>query len=102
MNLLGKIFTFIILVMRILFMGMAIMVYATHKNWRDIAQATSNQLQQRTAEYDRLKSEYNRLDDQLTAELESAQQQVRKLESERVALVETNTTIQSELDQLRQ
>jgi peptidoglycan hydrolase CwlO-like protein len=102
MNLLGKIFTFVILVMSILFMGMAIMVYATHKNWRDIAQTTSNQLQQRTTEYDQLKSEYNRLENELTAEFESAQQQVRKLESERGSLVERNTTIQSELDQLRQ
>ena len=34
MNLLGKIFVALILVMSIFFMAMALMVYATHKNWR--------------------------------------------------------------------
>ena len=36
MNLIGKIFTVLIFVMSIVFMTMAIMVYATHKNWRDV------------------------------------------------------------------
>ena len=36
MNLIGKIFTVLIFVMSIFFMTMAIMVYATHKNWRDV------------------------------------------------------------------
>jgi F0F1-type ATP synthase membrane subunit b/b' len=36
MNLIGKIFTVLIFVMSIFFMTMAIMVYSTHKNWRDI------------------------------------------------------------------
>jgi uncharacterized phage infection (PIP) family protein YhgE len=38
---------------------------------------------------------------QLKAEMEAAQQDVRKLESERVALVNQNATIQKEVDQLR-
>jgi len=36
MNLIGKIFTVLILVMSIVFMTTAMMVYATHKNWRDV------------------------------------------------------------------
>jgi hypothetical protein len=35
MTLLGKIFTVLILVMSVLFMGFAIMVFATHMNWRE-------------------------------------------------------------------
>lgn len=36
MNLVGKIFTVLILVMSLVFMSFAVAVYATHKNWREI------------------------------------------------------------------
>jgi DNA polymerase III alpha subunit (gram-positive type) len=45
MNLIGKIFTVLIFVMSIFFMTMAIMVYSTHKNWRDEAKKLEKQLQ---------------------------------------------------------
>jgi hypothetical protein len=35
MNLIGKIFTVLILVMSVMFMAFATMVFATHKNWKD-------------------------------------------------------------------
>jgi septal ring factor EnvC (AmiA/AmiB activator) len=44
MNLVGKIFTVLILVLSILFMGFAMMVYATHRNWRDEAKSLQGQL----------------------------------------------------------
>ena len=34
MNLVGKIFVTLILVMSLVFMTLALMVYATHKNWK--------------------------------------------------------------------
>lgn len=37
MTLLGKIFTMLILIMSIMFMGFSVVVYATHKNWKVIA-----------------------------------------------------------------
>lgn len=37
MTLLGKIFTVLIFIMSILFMGFSVMVYATHKNWKIVA-----------------------------------------------------------------
>ena len=40
MNLVGKIFTMLILVMSILFMAFAVAVYHTHRNWRDLAKKT--------------------------------------------------------------
>jgi hypothetical protein len=49
-----------------------------------------------------LQSKYNQLETQLTVEKDSAEQQVRKLEAERVALVDRNASIQTELDQLKQ
>ena len=40
MTLLGKIFTGLIFVMSVLFLGLAISVYATHVNWRKLADNT--------------------------------------------------------------
>ena len=37
MNLLGKIFTVLIFVMSIVFMSLSLMVFATHKNWKQAA-----------------------------------------------------------------
>lgn len=105
MNWLGKVFVVLILIMSIVFMVLAMMVYATHKNWKDVIEGP-NGLQKRltdaTTENEQLKAQYLRRDEVLKAEVEAVQQQVRKLETERVGLVERNTAIQAELDQKRQ
>ncbi len=44
MTLVGKIFTMLILVMSIVFMSFSMMVFATHKNWKDQAGKLSGQL----------------------------------------------------------
>ena len=36
MNWLGKVFVVLILIMSLVFMGLAMAVYATHKNWKEI------------------------------------------------------------------
>lgn len=104
MNLLGKIFVVLIVVMSLVFMTLALAVYATHKNWKDIVEGPSGlrtQLNTAKAELDQKVTDYNRLESQLKGEVESSQQQVRKLESERVALVDRNAAVQAELDQLK-
>jgi uncharacterized protein YlxW (UPF0749 family) len=35
MNLVGKIFVFLIFSMSVVFMSFAVMIYATHTNWKD-------------------------------------------------------------------
>jgi hypothetical protein len=60
MNLVGKIFTVLILVMSILFMGFAMMVYATHRNWRDEATATQDELRRIQSENQELQTELER------------------------------------------
>ncbi len=57
MNLVGKIFTVLILVMSILFMGFAMMVYATHRNWREEASTAQSDLSRIRSENDRLQEE---------------------------------------------
>lgn len=104
MNLLGKIFVVLIAVMSIVFMTLALAVYATHKNWKEVVEGSNGlkaQLSASQAELTRKVSDYNRLESQLKGEVESAQQQVRKLESERVALVDRNAIVLTELEQLR-
>lgn len=44
MTLLGKIFTGLIVMMSVLFLGLAISVYATHVNWRTLASSKDQQL----------------------------------------------------------
>jgi len=102
MNLLGKVFVVLILVLSVVFMALAMAMYATHKNWRVEAENLQNQVREAQTEYDQLKTQYNRRESELTNELEASVQQVRKLETERVALVDRNAGIQSELDQLKQ
>jgi multidrug efflux pump subunit AcrA (membrane-fusion protein) len=57
MNLVGKIFTVLILVMSIMFMAFAMMVYATHRNWQQAAKTAQSQLTQIRSENQRLNSE---------------------------------------------
>ena len=106
MNWLGKVFVVLILLMSIVFMSLAMMVYATHKNWRDVIENPTTGLDVRLknaqAENSQLKSELLRRTEELQAETEAEKQQVRKLETERVGLVERNAAIQAELDQKRQ
>jgi chromosome segregation ATPase len=43
MNLVGKIFVVLILVMSLVFMGFAVAVYATHKNWKETVDRPENE-----------------------------------------------------------
>lgn len=104
MNFLGKIFVVLILIMSIVFMSLAMVVYATHKNWKEVVEGPNglrNQLQTLTQEKERLTLAHNRRVEELDALKTSAEQQVSKLETERVALLDRNSQIQTELDQLK-
>lgn len=104
MNLLGKIFIVAIMIMSVVFMTLALMVYATHKNWKEVVDGSNGlrtQLQTAQTQLEQLKTDYNRLEAQLKGEVESAQQQVRKLETERSSLTERNAAVLAELEQLR-
>jgi myosin heavy subunit len=84
MNLVGKIFTVLILVMSILFMGFAMMVYATHRNWRDEAQAAQADLTQIRTQNQQLQTELE--EKQVTLAHERA--------ARRMALARTETQVQ--------
>lgn len=87
MNLVGKIFTLLIMVMSIVFTSFSVMVYATHKNWRNEALAQKRNL-----------DEANKKIDQLADELDN-----RKLEYDaEVALLKKQTTTAQTEYQMRQ
>jgi len=102
MNTLGKWLTVFIAFAAFFMMCVAMMVYSTHKNWKTEADKLQTQLTAARAENDQLQNKFNSLDSQLKAEVEASQQDVRKLESERVQLLAQNTTIQKQLDDLLQ
>ena len=104
MNFLGKVFVVLIMIMSIIFMSLAMVVYATHKNWKDLVtgpnglQAQLTQLQQTNTQ---LIDQHNREVEDLRAAVTAELQQVAKLETERDSLVDRNGQIQTELDQLK-
>jgi len=102
MNLLGKFFIVSIAVSAIFMMAISMAVYTNHHNWRAEAEKLNTQLSEAKNKNEQLASSYRSLESQLSAEIEASQQEVRKLESERVELIAQNTTKQTDLDQLRQ
>ena len=42
MNWLGKVFVVVILIMSLVFMGLSMAVYATHKNWKTVAKRSTS------------------------------------------------------------
>jgi len=102
MNWLGRVFIVLIFIMSIVFMTLSMAVYSTHKNWKVVADGLQTQLQTAESEKSKLITAHNRRVEELATETEAAEQQVRKLETERVSLVDRNVQIQTELDQLKQ
>jgi hypothetical protein len=100
MNFLGKVFIVLVAVLSIVFMTFAIAVYATHKNWRDLATNLQTRLTEANNEMTALKSQHDRLVEQIQAEVTARQQQAAKLESERSQLAQTNVAMQTQLDEL--
>lgn len=102
MNWLGKVFVVVIVIMSLFFMGLSMAVFATHKNWQQVATDLNKKLTEAKTENARLVTEHNRRVEELEKEKTSAEQQAAKLDAERVSLAERNNIIQSELDGLKQ
>ena len=102
MNLIGKIFVVIILVLSVIFMGLAMAVYSTHKNWKAAVDSQNTQIRSLTSEKKQETSKYHLDVSNLRLELDSVSQQIRKLESERDALIARNEEIQTSLSGLTQ
>ena len=86
MNLVGKIFVVVIFVMSLVFMTLALMVYAMHKNWREeVMNPNTGLVQKLRTERDRnreLTDQKDKLQKQYDAELDAQRQAVAKLDNE--------------------
>ncbi len=110
MNLVGKIFTFLIFSMSLVFMSFSVLVYATHKNWKDeVLRETAppggtlgwkKRLENAQLERDRLDSQKRDLEDQLASERALRRQLIAKLEAEKERLVAAAQASSNEYDQL--
>jgi hypothetical protein len=97
MNLVGKIFVFIILVMSVVFMAFAVAVYATHKNWRDVVLNPTAGVGRDLGLKLQLDEEKKRNED-LTKQLEDRK---KELETEKAARRQSLTKLQEEATGLK-
>lgn len=95
MNLVGKIFVVLILVMSLVFMGFAVSVYSTHKDWPQIAKDQQQKLQNASRQYQELQEKFERLQQEIQTQEAARRNQLAKLESEKESL-------KTERDQLAQ
>ncbi|MBC7852501.1 MAG: hypothetical protein IAF94_03610 [Pirellulaceae bacterium] len=96
MTLVGKIFTVLIFIMSLVFMSFAVMVFATHQNWRDLVKSTDSSkpgLEQKllntTAVLNANKQEHERTKQQLALEQASRRQALAALQT-RLTAAEKN------------
>lgn len=105
MNLLGKIFVVLILVMSILFLGFSVAVYATHKNWKAVVLRPRDQVKPGEPmglkyELEDAKAKAKELQDQLT-KLQQANQTEDNSRRAQLARLETEkAVVTKERDQL--
>lgn len=102
MNLLGKILVVLVALASIMFLGVSIAVFTTHKDWETTVKDQQTEIQELNAEKEKLSDAYKRYVSNLQLEIDSAEQQVLKLENERAALATRNQEVQAELDRLKQ
>jgi multidrug efflux pump subunit AcrA (membrane-fusion protein) len=82
MNLMGKIFTFLIFLLSVVFLVIAIMVGASDREWKSAAAAQKTKAQAATRNIDLLKGETEILKTTLAAEKASRAQQLAHLQSQ--------------------
>ena len=100
MTLVGKIFTLLIFIMSLVFMSFAVMVFATHQNWRDqVKNPDPNigyevKMKNKNAELANAKLEHDRTKQQLALEQASRRQALAALQT-RLSLAEEQVTQQT-------
>jgi FtsZ-binding cell division protein ZapB len=102
MNLIGKIFVAVILLLSVVFMILAMATYSTHRNWKTAYTAVNNQLTERNAELQRNDSAHKLQVEELQQQIDASNQLVRNLQSDRQALLSRNEDIQTEINDLKQ
>jgi uncharacterized protein YlxW (UPF0749 family) len=112
MNLVGKILTVLIFVMSLVFMSFAIMVYATHRNWKNIVERPSQglkpgeqvglkfQIDDLRKSIDQLKEEREKLDLEVKHERDAREKALAALQTKYNALDQTAKALTTEKEEL--
>src|SRR5690606_11387029 len=95
-----KIFTVLIFVMSLVFMSFSVMVFATHKNWKEQAAATSTKLTSANALNEQLKAKQAELEMQLATEQAARRAALAALQTRLVRAEAAVSEKQAELDKL--
>ena len=90
-----------VLFMSVLFMTLGLVVNRTHRDLKADAAALAKQVSTKRSEYDQLVEQHKKLDVQVRRESQAALAQLCKLESERVALVERNSLLRTDLQEFK-
>ena len=100
MNLVGKIFTVLIFIMALVFMGFAVSIYAVHKNWKEEATELASQKGELEEKNQQLKDEKAKLESEVEAERKAKDQVIAKLETEYTLLKDEHTQLEQMLGQI--
>jgi cell division protein FtsB len=95
MNMMGKILVFLVLVFSVMFMTIAVMLYATHKNWREEAASWKQKNEAITKDNETLKQEKQVLHDQYVAARLSSDLAQANAESRIDLLTKTVATLEA-------
>lgn len=102
MNLIGKIFVAIILLLSVIFMILAMAAYSTHKNWQTAYATANNQLRQTQDELQRANSKHILDVEELQIKLDEAVQRNAELLTKNTDLTAEKKDIQEALTELTQ
>ena len=102
MNLVGKIFVVLILIMSLMFMSFAVVIYATHTNWRERATALDKELKESQKKVLDLTNERNARVGELEEEISRRVAQLGQLQTKINELDTTNREFKDELTKLNE
>lgn len=102
MNFFGKLLTGLIAFAAIAVMVASMLVYATHRNWKQDFDTAKKQLTDAQARNQELQSQKDSLESRLNAEVEFARQEASKLTVERDQLLTDNEQIRTQIEGLTQ
>ena len=102
MNLVGKIFVILILVMSVMFMSFAVAIYATHTNWKERAAKLDTDLKEAKKVGDQKLAEKDERIKELTEEVSRRVTQIGQLQTKAEDLEKQNKEFKDTLTQLNE
>jgi len=101
MNLLGRLFIVLIFVGSVTLMAWSVMLYATHTNWREVANKKDQELKQKTQDLANLQKEMADMQAALELEVRSQVNRNVALKAKVDQLTQDNTNVRDELASLK-